>query len=269
MELAQETRGVREVLRSLRSEQRSGAALLSGGLAYRFFVWLVPFGLVTAAVASFWVHVSRANLEDTARSFGLSGISAHSATGAIEDGYKARWYLLFTGLLLSLWAGVSAVRALKVAARLAWGLEPERLRRPVSAGLAFTSVAVAGLAASVGATWARHHGVLLGLTVTLADVFVFGLLALFAFTHLPRPEGTTWRLQWPGALVVGIGLTGVHVFCAYYLARQLERAPSLYGTLGASTVVLLVLFLIARLLVSGMFLNATLQPPPGDGQPPM
>jgi uncharacterized BrkB/YihY/UPF0761 family membrane protein len=50
----------------------------------------------------------------------------------------------------------------------------------------------------------------------------------------------------------------VQLFLAYYLAERLERTPSLYGTLGASTVVLLTLYLIARLVVSAMFLNATL-----------
>jgi hypothetical protein len=42
-------------------------------------------------------------------------------------------------------------------------------------------------------------------------------------------------------------------------ARTFESPPTLYGTLGASTVVLLVLFLIARLLAAAMFLNAAIR----------
>jgi len=67
-----------------------------------------------------------------------------------------------------------------------------------------------------------------------------------------------WEALLPGALFAGAGLTAVHLFLAYYLAQKLERTPSLYGALGASTVVLLTLYLIARLLLSAMFLNATL-----------
>jgi uncharacterized BrkB/YihY/UPF0761 family membrane protein len=63
----------------------------------------------------------------------------------------------------------------------------------------------------------------------------------------------------PGAALVGAGVTGVQVFLAYYLAGRLERTPALYGTMGAAVVVLLVLYLIARLVVSALFLNATLE----------
>ncbi len=232
---------------------------MSGGLAYRFFLWLVPFGLLVAAIASFWVRLSRTSLEDTAKTFGLGGVAAHSATAAVEDGSRARWYLLGAGLLLIAWAGIGAVRALRVAARLAWGLEPERLRRPLRASATFTAVCVIGLAASMLASWARHHLASVGLVVTLGDSLVYALLGLFAFSHLPRPKDTSWRVLWPGALLVGFGVSAVHLFLAYFLASRLERSPSLYGTLGASTVVLLVLFLIARLAVSAMFLNATIQ----------
>ena len=246
-------------MESLRWEQRSGAGLLSGGLAYRFFLWLVPFGLVVAAIASFWVRLSPTSLQDAAKTFGLGGVAARSAANAVEDGSRARWYLLVAGLLLMAWAGIGAVRAIRVAARLAWGIEADRLRRPLRASAIFTTMCVAGLAASMGASWARHKLATLGLVITIADALVYAMLALFAFSHLPRATGTSWRVLWPGALLVGAGVMGVHIFLAYYLAGRLEHSPALYGTLGASTVVLLVLFLIARLLVSAMFLNATLQ----------
>ncbi len=239
------------------AEIRSRAA--SGGLAYRFFLWLVPFGLVVAAIASFWVRFDHAGLENTAKSFGLGGVAAHSAAAAVEDGSNARWYLLGAGLVLIAWAGIGTVRALRVASRLAWGVDADRLRHPLRSSATFTVLAVVGLAVSMAASLARHHSVAVGLVITLADLVVYFLLALFAFSHLPRPEGTSWRALWPGAVLVGAGVTAVHVFLAYYLAGKLESSPSLYGTLGAATVVLLVLFLIARLIVSALFLNATLQ----------
>ncbi len=257
-ERAQERRWVREALDSLSSERRSGAGLLAGGMAYRFFLWLVPFGLVVAAVASFWVRLSPTSLTDAARSFGLGGVAARSATTAIEDGSRARWYLLIAGLALVAWAGIGAVRALRVAAVIAWQIEPQRLRRPLRASAIFAAVCLIGLATSITASWARHTLAAFGVVVTLGGMAVYCALALFALSHLPRPEGTSWRTFLPGSLMVGAGVTAVHLFLAYYLAGRLEHTPSLYGTLGASTVVLLVLFLVARLLVSACFLNATL-----------
>ena len=258
VERAKEYRTVRDTLESIRWQQRSGATLLAGGLAYRFFLWLVPFGLLIAAIASFWVRQSERSLEDAAKSFGLGGIAARSATAAVEDGSRARWYLLGAGLVLMLWAGVGAVRALRVASRLAWSVEHTRLRRPIRASLVFAAVCVIGLATSMGASWARHHSPAWGVVITIAIVFVYAPLAVFAFMHLPQPEGTPWRAHAPGAALVGAGMMGIHVFLAYYGAGQLERSPSLYGTLGAATVVMLVLFLMARLIMSALFLNATL-----------
>ena len=53
-ETRQRTRWLPLLIESFEREQRSGAALLAGGLAYRLFFWLVSFGLVVAAAASFW-----------------------------------------------------------------------------------------------------------------------------------------------------------------------------------------------------------------------
>jgi membrane protein len=239
-------------------EHVSGAGLLAGGVAYRFFLWLVPFGLLLAAVGSFWVRLSARSLEHTAKDFGLGGVAAHSATVAVEDGSRARWYLLLAGLVLVTWAGAAAVRALRVAAFIAWRLPPERLRRPLHASALFFALAVLGCVASTWTSWARHNLGGFGLVATIAVAFIYAGAALFGFFKLPRPADVGWRELLPGALLVGCGLTAVHVFTAYYLAGRLERAPDLYGTLGASTAVLLILFLIARLILSAMFLNGAL-----------
>lgn len=255
----QDRRGIREPVLALRFEQRTGASLLAAGLAYRLFLWLLPFGLLVAAVASFWVRSGARSLEETARTLGLGGIAAHSAISAVEQGSRARWYLLVTGVVLLVWAGIGAVRALRVTARLAWDLQPSRLHRPLLASAGFTLVAVAGLGFSTVASWARHVSPGWGVLATVGDALVYAGLGLWALGHLPRPDGVRWRDQWPGALLIGLGASAVQIFLAYFLARRLERAPSLYGTLGASSVVMLVLFVIARLLVAAMFLNAAVR----------
>lgn len=247
-----------QAIESLEREQRSGAGLLAGGLAYRLFFWLVAFGLVVAAVTSFWVREDRGSLTDAAKSFGLSGVAARSATSAVQEGSHARWYLLAAGLILLVYFGVGAVRAMRVAAFIAWQLEPVRLRRPFRASAAFTGLFLLGVTTTLFASWVRDHSATLGVPITVGTIFVFMGLALIAFGLLPRPAGITWRSFLPGAALVGCGLTAIHVFTVYYLSDKLERSPKLYGTLGASTVVLLGLFLVARVIVSAMFLSATL-----------
>lgn len=258
-ERAQRLPGAHHVLHSIEREQRSGAGLLAGGLAYRFFFWIVAFGLVIAAAASFWVREDRGSMEDAARSFGLSGVAARSAASAVASGANARWYLLVSGLLLLGYFGVGAVRAMRVTAIIAWEVEPTRMRSPVRASATFTGLFTLALAATLSTSWIREHvGPLLGVIVTSAAIAAFLAIAVWALSLLPKPEGITWQHLLPGAALVAVGTTALHIFTVYYLAGKLERSPKLYGALGASTVVLLGLYLIARVIVSAMFFNATL-----------
>jgi uncharacterized BrkB/YihY/UPF0761 family membrane protein len=252
------TPGAGVVAESLFAEQRSGAPLLAGGLAYRLFFWIVAFGLFAASLLSFWVRSSPGDVESTARSFGLAGVAAHSATTAVEDGSHARWYLLASGLFLLLYFGIGAVRALHVTSLIAWRMDPIRLRRPLRKSVAFTGLAFALLAASLGGQWLREHAPAIGLLgIALGGAAAFGF-ALVGFSWLPRPAETSWQALWPGAAEVAIGFVGTQALVTYYLAGRLERSPNLYGTLGGATVVLLWLFIFGRLLVSGTFLNATI-----------
>jgi uncharacterized BrkB/YihY/UPF0761 family membrane protein len=261
-------------LESFEREQRSGAGLLAGGLAYRLFFWLVAFGLVVAAAASFWVRLDRGSMVDAAKSFGLSGVAARSAASAVSSGSHARWYLLVSGFVLVFYFGLGAVRALRVTAFVAWRMRPSRLRRPLRASAAFTGLFLIGLATTTATSWVRHRDRPIGLVATIAMLAVYVALVLVALSLLPRPAGTAWQELLPGAVLAALGLTALHLFTVYYLSAKLERSPKLYGTLGAATVVLLGLYLIARVAVSAMFLNATLgrargSPDPGDDPPPV
>ena len=150
------------------------------------------------------------------------------------------------------------MRALRVTAFIAWQVKPVRLRRAIRASAVFTGLFVLGIAITMLASWERHHSAGLGLATTIAGIAGYAALALLGFHLLPRPEGTGWRDLLPGAALVGLGFSAVHVFVVYYLADKLERSPQLYGVLGASTVVLLGLFLIARVVVAATFFNATI-----------
>jgi uncharacterized BrkB/YihY/UPF0761 family membrane protein len=57
---------------------------------------------------------------------------------------------------------------------------------------------------------------------------------------------------------VGVGLEALHLFTALYLVPRLGRSSELYGSLGAATVILLWLYICARLITLSAFLNATL-----------
>jgi uncharacterized BrkB/YihY/UPF0761 family membrane protein len=59
-------------------------------------------------------------------------------------------------------------------------------------------------------------------------------------------------------VLVALGGQAIHLAVVLYLAPKLGRSSELYGALGAATVILLWLYLVARLLVAAAFLNAAL-----------
>jgi uncharacterized BrkB/YihY/UPF0761 family membrane protein len=220
--------------------------------------WLVSFGLVLAAIGSFWAHSDPESLESAANSAGLGGVAAHSATSALASGEHTQYYFLGFGLILSVYFALGAVRALRVAAFLAWRLPPAKLASAPKAGGTFEGLAALGLALGAALPALRALGVLEILAVYAVAFAVYTALILLAFTLLPHADGVDWRGLLPGAVLVSAGVVGVHVFVVRYLAAKLARSPDLYGAFGSATVVLVWLFFAARLLVAGMFLNAAL-----------
>ena len=246
--------GAAATVEAAERERMAAAGLLAGGLAYRFFLWVVPFGLVVAAITSFWVEEDPDGLEDAAQEFGIGGATAHAATAAIEQEAHARWYFLVVGCVLLLWFSMGVVRAMSIAQSVAWKIRPEKPRRPIVGGLLLTGVVVGLGAAGAAAAWLREHLGAAGLLVTLALVALYFVVALWIEDKLPHHG--TWRALVPGAIVIAVGTQVLHLAVVLYLAPKLARSSELYGTLGAATVVLLWLYLVARIIVAGAFLNA-------------
>ena len=263
--------GGRPVFEALEREGAAGGDLLAGGVAYRLFFWLVAFGLLLAAVASFWVTSDESSAQHAATSFGLAGAAAQSALDAIQNGSRARWYFAGAGAALILYFGISAERSLNVAYRLAWAQgAAARRTSPLLRSAYFSGLATVGFALSVGTRWITRHGgdvrLLLGLLAYLAVEVAF---MAWVMTLMPHANAT-FRALLPGAVVIAVGIELMHVLVVLYLAPRLSRSPSLYGALGGATVVMLWLYLIARLFVLAAFFNATLwdrahrPPPEGD-----
>ena len=242
---------------ALERERFAAAGLLAGGLAYRLFLWLVPFGLVCAAALSFVVEYDESGLEQAARKFGLSAAAAGAAAESIEQEAHSAWYFLGAGLVLLAWFGPGVVRALYVAHAVAWRLAPTRPPRPFRAGVVFSATIAALIVLSAVPAFVRREAPGPGLIATLALVVAYAGIVVWASSVLPS-RATDWRAFMPGAVLVALGTQAVHVLAVFYLAPKLGRTSELYGTLGASTVVLLWLYLIARLVVAAAFLNAAL-----------
>ena len=234
-----------------------GGALLAGGLAYRLFLWLLPVGLIGAQILGFWVDASDESVEGAAKEFGIGAAAVASAADAVETNSANRILLLLTGVVLVAWFSLAFVRALQLAYSLAWGLPRPRVRHPLYAILVFNGLLLAVAVASAGLAWFRQElGFLgiFGLVLTLAEQAGIALLVMWL---LPR-RTERWQDLVPGAILIAAGSQLLNVAVVYYFAPRIGRSSELYGTLGAASVLLVWLYLLARLIMSGAFLSVTL-----------
>lgn len=241
----------------LTRERDLGGGLIAGGVAFRLFLWLVPFGLVVAALLSFWTVHDPASIEDASRELGLGAAATEAAMEALRTGDRNVLVVLVFGLVLLVWFTIGALRALVLAHALAWELKPPRIRRPAVAIAAFNALFLveAGLAALV--LWLREQLGFTALFSTAATLVVTALLALYAMWVLPN-RATVVRELLPGALLVTVGVQAIHVAVLFYFAPRLGRAEETYGAFGAAATILVWLYVISRLVTIAVFLNATL-----------
>ena len=244
--------GAAPVLEALERETTAGGTLIAGGLAYRLFLWLLPFSLVVAAVSSFWQEDVAAGGEH----LGLTHSAATTMNDVIKESSHGRWYFLVVGVYFLLWFGIGVVRALRLAYFVAWGIPRAKFQHAIRSGVFFTLGASALIALSLIPGWAREE-TSYGIFVTFAITAVYFALALWTMNVLPHGE-VSWTALLPGAVVVALGIEALHVFSALYLVPRLGRSSELYGSLGAATVILLWLYIIARLFTFSAFLNAEL-----------
>ena len=187
----------------------------------------------------------------------MGAAAAQSASEAIASSSSSRWYFLAAGLLFTAYFSLAVVRALRLAHALAWGVPFGRVRRPFAGMILFNGLAIGLMLASAATAWLRNEFGLWGLAVTLSMLAAYGGVALWVMWLLPHDEDVPLRALLPGAALVALGTEAIHVFVVLYLVPRLGRSSELYGSLGAATVILLWLYITARLIIAAAFLNAT------------
>jgi uncharacterized BrkB/YihY/UPF0761 family membrane protein len=247
----------------LRRERPVAVAILAASLAFRLFALLIPLSyLVVAGLGFAGPDAVDANRPRAGNH--LSDLVLSSVAEAARSSQRARWLALILGGLATLLAAFGVLEVLRWVHLLAWRMAPARARpNPwlvlgLLAGLAVTS------AASSVAEQARAdaQGLAGELTVILVSAgvqaLVLAVLWLALSWAMPRPAGVPWAALVPGACLFAAGFQGFSLAVGLYFAPRAARASTVYGSLGVALVLLVSLFLFARLAVAAAELNATL-----------
>jgi membrane protein len=252
----QRHRSVAAVFEMVDHDSEVGGDIMAGALAYRLFVWLLPFALVVVAGIGVAADAESTSPSKAAESVGLAGVVSSSVASAARS--SARWYALLIGVPLLLYVTRSFLRALIVTHRLVWGESRGTAPRPTPRATLLLLAAMVGfflvpaLGAAVRAAW-PNAGILTNVVVLLP----YAALWLFVSSRLPHRQ-SSWRDLVPGAILFGVGIEVLHVVTAYFIAPQVSSREGTYGSLGVAAALLLGLFLASRLVVASAVLNAIL-----------
>ena len=248
---------VRVAYQSYERDRRFAGGVLAGGLSYRLFLFLLPFSLfIVTAVGAVADGVNQ-ELSDLAQHAGLSASLAASVGAAVDTSNRGIFLIAGTAAVLTLAAGVGVIKTMRLISAIAWQVDPGRMTRRIfaSAILAVGSMALMGFRALLLEVSA---GPLAETIIIVAEMLMIAAAVLAAYWVLPRAKGTHWTDLIPGALLVTVGFAALRIVTIVWFANRLDRVDDLYGALGVATVFLAWLFIVARLLVAGASLNATL-----------
>lgn len=247
--------------RTLRRDSSIGGSVLGAALAYRIFIWLLPFVLVLVLGLALVVGKDRRHMAEILSDAGLTGFVARSIVDTTDG--PSGWAIVtafVAALVVLLYQTSALLRAMRAITALAWGLPVTRVPSPARSGLLCLGWLVAFLAVAASAPPVRQALVFpLDLLANLA-LYGAGLPVLWlvlSWFLLPR-RTERWQDLVPGALLVGIGVAAIGLFNTLVLFPWLAEREATYGVLGVAAGLLFGFFLIGRTMELAAALNATL-----------
>ncbi|TWP49453.1 hypothetical protein FKR81_23140 [Lentzea tibetensis] len=262
MSAAEGNRTVAVGVAVVRRDVEAGGTLLAGALAFRLFIWLLPCGLLLAAVLGFTATTGH-SADELSQTAGMSPLTVNIIGQVGAQAERGRYITAALGLGLMAWAGLALGRVLDRIHDRVWRSRSDRGIKPALAraaryNLVLLAIIVVNITGPVVVAATGLPAALIGLPV-LATYVVLAAIML-SVEWPPR-----WRQARPGGLLVALGAEGLHLVAVLYLPGRLARASQLYGTLGVAAAILVWLALIARLVVIGQVLNAVLTDHHGPG----
>jgi uncharacterized BrkB/YihY/UPF0761 family membrane protein len=238
--------------RAVERNRRVAASVLAGGLAYRLFLWSLPFGLLLGGALGF---MNARSTEEAVATGGIPAAISKAVGDASRSAHSDSWWLLAVGVPLLLWAGYSGAKTVKLIHAVVWE-EPPPKASPLAESLAFTGVLCA-VWADVVLTWWLRDDESIGILVAVLDIAPLAGLWLWVSLRLPHGNAS-WQALLPGALLVALGFQVLHHVVVIFLVPKLDKSASLYGSLGATTTLIFFIYLMATLVVTAPILNSSL-----------
>ncbi len=247
--------------RTARRDASIGGSVLGAALAYRIFIWLLPFALVVVLALALFVDQTDRNIGELLDGAGITGFIAGSVAEA-SQGTKG-WAVataLVAALFVLVYQSSALLRSLRAVTALAWHLPVTKTPSPARSTLLFLGWLVAFIVVGSSAAPIRRA---LGFPLdAAANAFTYGVIVttmwlVLSWFLLPHAAESIRELL-PGALLVGVGIAAIGLFNTLVLFPWLAEREETYGVLGIAAGLLFGFFLFGRTAELAAALNATL-----------
>jgi uncharacterized BrkB/YihY/UPF0761 family membrane protein len=240
-------------------DSRIGGGVLSGAIAFRVFLFMVPYVYVVVVGLGLAADSAGTSTRDLAEKAGVTGLMARTMVDLQPDSIGGRIVALVVGLFFLFTTARAAVKVIYVVNALVWQV-PERRIKSLSRSAVGLIVVVALSGALVQLTgWLRARSFIGGLAATLLVMLVPAVVWLVVSVRfLAHPEEVTWVQMIPGAALLGVGVEALSLLTVYWVAHLVSTKTETYGAIGTALAILFWAYVLGRVLTAASSLNASL-----------
>ena len=247
------------VFGSYEHETSVGGPILAGAVAFRFFIFIVPYVFVVIFGFGVGSQVAGKDPEELARSTGIVGLAAHAINVSSDTTTFTKIVTLSVAIYALLSASRTMVKALIIVHALTWRVPIVKVRGIMKKSLAAIGLVSGMMLVQVIINKIHHESILLWIIATgMFIVIPAGLWLFLTVKVFPSAPGVTWKDLWIGAALLGVGTEALHVMTVVWISRSFSSKSETYGALGAALTILFWAYILGRLVTASASLSATM-----------
>ena len=256
------------VFRTYERDTATGGVVLAGALAFRVFLFLVPY--IFVIVVGFGIASSASELDPgtLARKAGIAGLAASAINSTQDLSLFQRIVAIVVGLFAVFLASRSLLKVLRVVHALAWRVRAGKFKSLTKASAMLVAAVTGAVIVAVLVGKLREQSFLLGLLAVILTAAIPAALWVVVSWYLPN-RATRWEELVPGSVLFGVGVLALHVITIYWIAHVIESKTDTYGAIGAALGLLLWAYLLGRVMAAGAVLNMALWERRHEGETPV
>jgi membrane protein len=240
-------------------DQEFPTSLLTGALAARLVIFLIPFLMLFIFLIGFGADLAKLTAAEAAGEMGIPGMFAQAA----EESGAAAGTIRFAGVLFTafatVWAANGLGRTMRLATSVVWRTPRISVKRRWLIPLIVIAFALAVLAITMASNRLDEPGYADDLVRLLFELLVVAGFWLVASRFLPSdPEANRWRDFVPGAILMGIAVIGLKAAMVVYLVPKWATLSERYGDIGIVLVMLSFAYLVGFATVGSAHVNSAM-----------